>query len=101
MLGLKGCRKSCCCCIAAKSSSDSETPWTLADQPPLSMGFSRQEHWSGLPCPPPRDLSDPGMKPMSPALAGGFLTIYLLGKPAGRAQKRIKVQSWKEGKKLS
>ena len=50
---------------------------TVACQPPLSMGFSRQEHWSGLPCPPPRDLPDPGIKPMylmSPALAGGFFT---------------------------
>ena len=39
------------------------TPWTAACQPPLSMGFSRQENWSGLPCPPPGDLLDPGIKP--------------------------------------
>ena len=48
----------------------------IACQAPLSMGFSRQEHWSGLPCPPP-DLPDPGMEPaslMSPALAGRFFT---------------------------
>ena len=38
------------------------TPWTLAQQAPLSMGFSRQEHWSGFPCPPPGDLSDPGIE---------------------------------------
>ena len=53
------------------------TPWTVAHQPPLSMGFSRQEYWSGLPGPPPRDLPNPGMEPtslMSPALAGGFFT---------------------------
>ena len=46
-------------------------------QPPLSMGFSRQEYWSGLPCPPPGDLPNPGIEPvslMSPALAGGFFT---------------------------
>ena len=46
----------------------------LACQAPLSMGFSRQEYWSGLPCPPPADLPDPGVKPASlkfPALAGG------------------------------
>ena len=43
----------------------------------LSVGFSRQAYWSGLPCPPPGDLPDPGIKPaplMSPALAGGFFT---------------------------
>ena len=51
---------------------------TVACQAPLSMGFSRQEYWTGLSCPPPGDLSDPGIKPMSlmsPALAGGFFTI--------------------------
>ena len=55
----------------------SVTPWTVAHQAPLSMAFSRQEYWSGLPCPPPGDLPDPGIKPMSPvspALAGGFFT---------------------------
>jgi len=46
------------------------TPWTVACQAPLSMEFSRQEYWSGLPCPHPGDLSDPGIKPMSLALAG-------------------------------
>ena len=51
------------------------TLWT-AHQAPLSTGFSRQEYWSGLPCPPPRDPPNPGIEPaslMSPALAGGFL----------------------------
>ena len=46
------------------------------------MGFSRQEYWSGLPCPPPGDLPDPGIKPeslTSPALAGGFFTISATG----------------------
>ena len=43
-------------------------PWTIAHQDPLSMGFSRQEYWSGLPFPSPRDLLDPGMEPGSPAL---------------------------------
>ena len=53
------------------------TPWTVAHQAPLSMGSSRQESCSGLSCPPPGDLPDPGIKPMSlisPALAGGLLT---------------------------
>ena len=51
------------------------TPWTIACQVPLSMGFSRQEYWSGLPFPPPRDCPDPGIELVSlasPALAGGF-----------------------------
>ena len=53
------------------------TPRTVAHQAPLSMGFSRQEYWSGLPCPPPGDVPNPGiesMSLMSPALAGGFFT---------------------------
>ena len=52
-------------------------PWTAACQGPLSMGFSRQEYWSGLPCPHPRDLPDPGIEPVSltsPALAGRLFT---------------------------
>ena len=52
------------------------TPWTVAHQAPLSMGFSRHEYWSGLPF-PSGDLPDPGIKPVSPAspaLAGGFFT---------------------------
>ena len=57
------------------------TPWTIAHQAPLSMEFS----WSGLPFPPPGDLPDPGIEPMSlvsPALAGGFFTIAPPGKPS-------------------
>ena len=51
------------------------TIWTVAYQAPLSMGFSKKEYWSGLPCPPTGDLPDPGMKPtslMSPTLADGL-----------------------------
>ena len=48
------------------------TLWTVACQAPLSLGFSRQEYWSGLPCPLPGDLLDPGIEPGSPALAGRF-----------------------------
>ena len=44
------------------------TPWTVAHQAPLSMGFSRQEYWSGLPFLSPRDLPNPGTEPGSPAL---------------------------------
>ena len=57
--------------------SDSVTLWTIVHKAPLSMGFSRQEYWSGLPLPPPGDLPDPGIEPMSfisPALAGRFFT---------------------------
>ena len=50
------------------------TPWTVAHQAPLSMGFSRQEYWSRLPFPSPGDFPDPGIEPMSPALAGKFFT---------------------------
>ena len=50
------------------------TPWTIACQAPLSMGFSRQEYWSGLPFPSPGDLPNPGIEPMVPALAGRFFT---------------------------
>ena len=49
-------------------------PWTIAHQPPLSIGFSRQEYQNGLPFPHSRDLPNPGIKPAPPALAGGFFT---------------------------
>ena len=59
------------------------TLWIIACQDSLSMGFSRQENWSGLPCPPPGDFPDPGIEPVtlsSPALAGGFSSATW-GKP--------------------
>ena len=49
------------------------TPWSVARQAPLSMGFSRQEYWSGLPFPTPGDLHDPGIEPVSPALQADSL----------------------------
>ena len=49
------------------------TPWTVAHQAPLSMEFSRQEYWSGLPFPFPEDLSNPGIEPGSPALQADSL----------------------------
>ena len=49
------------------------TPWTIAYQDPLSVGFPRQEYWSALPFPPPGDLPNPGIKPMSPAWQTDFL----------------------------
>ena len=66
-------------CVRAKwlQSQFFVTLWTVAHQAPLSMGFSRQEFWSGLPCPPPVDLPHTRTEPkflISPALAGGFFT---------------------------
>ena len=57
------------------------TPWTTAHQAPLSMWFSRQGYWSGLPFPTPGNLPSPGIEPASPVLAGGFFTTVLLWKP--------------------
>ena len=78
-----------CVCARARASglchsvvSDSfVTSWTVAHQAPLSMGFSRQEYWSGLPFPPRENLSDPGTKPVSRALEGKFFTSEPPGKP--------------------
>ena len=67
--------------LVIKSCLTLVTPWTVACQAPLSMGFPRQEYWSGFPFPSPGDFPDPGIKPTSPALAGGFFTVEPLGKP--------------------
>ena len=64
-----------CCCLVTKLCPTFLQPHRLvARQVPLSMGFSRQGYWSGLPLPSPGDLPDPGIKPASPALLGGFFT---------------------------
>ena len=60
--------------------SDSATPWTVARQTPLFMGFSRQEYWSGLPFPSPLDLPNPGTEPRSPALQADALSSEPSGK---------------------
>ena len=60
--------------------SDSVTPWTVAHQAPPSMGFSRQEYWSGLPFPSPGDLPDPGTEPRFSALQADALTSEPPGK---------------------
>ena len=57
------------------------TPWTVAYQTPLSMEFSRQEYWSGLPFPTPEDLPNPWIELISPALGGGFFTTIPPRKP--------------------
>ena len=64
--------------------SNCVTPWAVVHQTSLSMEFSRQEYWSGLPFPTPGDLSNPGIKPedpVAPAEAGGFFTTEPPGKP--------------------
>ena len=58
------------------------TLWTVTHQAPLSMGFSRQEYWSGLPCPPPGDLPNPGIEPGPPALQVNSLPTESPGKPS-------------------
>ena len=67
------------------------TPWKVAHQAPLSTGFSRQEYWSGLPCPPARELPDPGIQPeplTSPASANGFFTTSSTWEAWRRSQRR-------------
>ena len=61
--------------------SDSCDPWSVACQASLSMGFSRQEYWSGLPFLSPRDLPNPGIKPQSPTLQADSLPTEFQGKP--------------------
>ena len=60
------------CGLVAKLCPILVTPWTSLPAP-LSMGFPRQEYWSGLPCPPPGDLPNPGIEPMSPTLQASYL----------------------------
>ena len=68
--------------ISCSVVSDSlQLQWAIACQVPLSMRFTRQEYWSRLPSPPPRDLPDTGIESISPSLAGGFFTTELPGKP--------------------
>ncbi|CAM9750100.1 unnamed protein product [Rangifer tarandus platyrhynchus] len=72
--------------LVAKSCLTLATPWTVAHQAPLSRGFSRQEHWSGLPFPSPGDLPDPGTEPGSPALRADSSPTEPLGSPEALTQ---------------
>ena len=67
--------------LFAKSCLTLVTPWTVACQVPLSMGFSGQEFWTGLPFPSPGDLPDPGIEPASPVLQKHSLPTEPPGKP--------------------
>ena len=69
--------------VSCSVMSNSATPWTVAHQAPLSMEFSRQEDWSGLPFPSPGDLPNPGIKPRSPTLQADSLLSEPAGKPTG------------------
>ena len=72
------------CCVVVQVLSRVQlfmTPWTVARQAPLSMGFPRQGYWSRSPFPPPGDLPNPGTEPTFPALAGRFFTTESPGKP--------------------
>ena len=66
------------------------TPWTVVRQAPLAMGFSKEEYWSGLPSPPPGDLSNPGIYPRSPALQADSLPSELPGKPKNKLYFNLK-----------
>ena len=78
-------------CSVASVMSDSATLWTVAHNAVLSTGFSREEYWSGLPCPLPGNFPDAGIKPtfpLSPALQADSLPIQPLGKPWGRTESK-------------
>ena len=68
-------------CSVASVMSDSAKLWAAACRALLSKGFTSQEYWSGLPCPPPGDCPNPGIEPGSPALQVDSLPTELLGKP--------------------
>ena len=70
--------------LVAKLCPTLVTPWTVARQAPMSMGFSRQEYWRGLPLPSSGDLPDPGIKPRSLALQADSLPTEQPGKPTSR-----------------
>ena len=71
----------CCCCSVLSHVQLFATPRTVARKAPLSMAFSWQEYWRGLPFPSPRDIPDPEVNPLSPALQADFSTTELPGTP--------------------
>ena len=91
----------CHCCLVTKSCLTLCDPMDMAHQTPLSMGFPRQEYWSGLSFSSPGDLLNPGIKPSSPALAGGFFTTHPPEKPKNnliclKFERRACTQSWRK-----
>ena len=88
------------CALVAQSHLTLCNPWTAARQAPLSMGFSRQEYWRGLPCPPPGDLPNPGIEPRSPTLQADSLPTEPPGKHRRLCCMHIKATP-KRGRALS
>ena len=93
-------------CSVASAVSNSGDPMTVACQSPLSMGFSRQEYWSGLPCPHPGDLPDPGLEPVvSPASSAAHVNFLPLSHPGstpkllylGQMLTAFIITIWKKG----
>ena len=81
------CRSNFCCCLLLNRVEFYEISWTVARQAPLFMRFPRQEFWSGLPFPSPRDLPCPGIEPMSLALAGRFFMLNHQGSPGTKPKR--------------
>ena len=89
------CARACTCAYVLSPVRLFVTTWTVAHQAPLSMGFPRQEYWSGLPFPSSEDLPEPGIETVflvSPALASRFFTTVLPGKPKSREGMSIKLE---------
>ena len=84
----------CVCVLVSQSYLDSVTPWTVVHQAPLSMRFSRQEYWTGLPFPPPGDLPNLGIKPGSPALQADSLQSETRGGQISKQRPRLPA-SWR------
>ena len=76
------------------------TPWTVAHQAPLSMEFSRQEYWSGLPCPPPGDLPDPGTEPGSLMFSAICRRVLYLPERHLLEDKRVPTHDWAKGEEV-
>ena len=88
--------RECVCVLSCSVVSNLATSWTVACQAPLSMGFPRQEYWSGLSFPPPGDLPDPGIEPSSPVVSctGRWtLPLYHWEASGGEILKR-QVRTW-------
>ena len=90
-----------CCGLVSRSSLTLVTPRTIIHQAPLSMGFSRQKYWSGLPFPSPGDVLHPRIKPGFPALQAGYFLTELWGKPSTPVSlkctpRHSRIVSWKQ-----
>ena len=85
-------------CVSHLAVSNSVNPWTVAHQVPLSVGFSWQEYWSGLPCSPPVDLPDSGIEHASPEFQEDF---SLLAEPPGKPQDTIRQMEFRNVRKIS